>query len=169
MPSPGSTSSKPAARRPAGGLARWAPLLAAAVPAVALAAAAIVMVSLEAAGRDRVWFEEPVTLPEAAGTRDPGMVLRLLWEGEDPREPAPVRPGILDTSRPAVTAFEAAVAADRERVLHVLEHNGYPLDEPTRQRLVCLAERLGSSDTLAYLQADAAAAVDCTAVPPAEF
>ena len=135
MPSLISTSTEIEAPAPV------APLVLLALPPVLLTVALLCVLIAAAAGRDPIWYEPLVTLPEAIALRDGGMALRLIRDGHDPNRPAAVRPGILGSDGSVMTPVAAAVDARRIEMVSLLEANGARVDEQTRRAVRCIQSR----------------------------
>lgn len=142
------------------------PIVATALPAVALALISAGILAGAAFDSDILWSEERVNMSEAAAARDPAVVARLLRRGENPNEPRPVRAGFVTNRRVVLTPIEAAIAARRPEVVDVLLPDQRPLDAPAWNRLRCLAEHAGDADTSALLDGwkPAGGTMDCAGV-----
>ena len=139
-------------------------LLLVALPPVAIAVGAVVLVLLGAVGRNPFWSAADLTMAEAAALRDQASVASMARSGVDPAARVRVRPGMLDNPiELQMTPAEAAVRADRTEILDVLFANGLVLDDAAALRLVCRARQWDSSEVLPYLtmRFPAAAAGPC--------
>lgn len=90
------------------------------------------------------WRGGPLTLAEAAALRDRGEVARLIEAGVDPNGDYELRPNILAVTR--ATPLEAAVAARRPEIVHLLMREGASMDEPRWRSLHCLATTVGDPE-----------------------
>ena len=98
---------------------QWAPL-AIAAPAAAVAIFLAACLGLATIGLHPFWRWEPVTLSEAAATRDAGEVARLIEEGQDPNRAYRVRDGLLDGRGGELTPLEAAQIGQRPEIVDLL-------------------------------------------------
>jgi hypothetical protein len=115
-----------------------------------------------------LWPAQPVTLAEAAATRDEAEVERLIGYGDNPNAPADVRPGLLAVAAVRVTPLEAAVWSRDAEMLALLLRNGAIATSSQLRTLRCLNDRWHDADvraTLERLGADPWPACD-TAAPP---
>src|SRR3954464_5478697 len=91
-------------------------------PMVAVAAVAVFAV-LEGAGNRSITMA-PANIAEAAGLANASEVLRLLRSGEDVSRVMPVRPDIISSAIPRITALEAAVWSRHVELVHMLDREG---------------------------------------------
>ena len=139
-------------------------LILVALPPVAVAAGAVVLVLLGALGLNPFWSTTDLTMAEAAALRDQASVAAMARSGVDPSARMRVRPGMLDNRvELRMTPAEAAVRADRTEILDVLFANGLVLDDHVALGLVCRARQWDSEEALPYLtmRFPAAAARPC--------
>lgn len=122
---------------------------------LALAVVTVVMLAAATAGRHPLWTPQRLNLTEAAAARDVATVAAMLERGEDAAVPQRVRPPLLDGLDRAVTPLEAGVLARRLEVVHVLLAHGTPVDQTTRDRLVCEARHNGDTGIADALAAGA--------------
>ncbi len=104
-------------------------------------------------GFDPVWRSEPLTLPEAAGLRDDGEVLRLLRNGADVNAAGPIRADFVKSYEITMTPLEAAVGIRRADMVTLLLDRGATLEQPMWSRLVCFARQERAADVEAILVA----------------
>jgi hypothetical protein len=119
------------------------------------------------AGVDPLWYVEPLTLPEAAGLRDNGEVVRLIATGADPDAAGPVRAGFVHNDEKVLTPLEAAVGDRRADMVLLLLDNGATMDEAIWNRLVCFSDIVKASDVRELLEERrpaGATAASCDAV-----
>ena len=108
-----------------------------------------------------------LTLPEAAGLRDPLAIEGQIRGGADPNARARVRPDIIRSTPLDVTPLEAAVGIRRLDVVQLLVRHGARVDAETFPVLSCFAARERATEIVEYLETRRpaeAAAVDCAAV-----
>jgi hypothetical protein len=86
------------------------------------------------------WPPTPITLPEAVVLRSGWEVLAQFRRGVDPNAPFPVRREVLDLQRPQLSAWEAAVGADRAEVIELLAREGAQLRPDIARAAVCLGK-----------------------------
>lgn len=133
-----------------GGMYAWA----LALPGTLLIVATAALLAAVPFGVDPWWRVESLTLPEAAGVRDNGEVIRLIARGGDPNAAAMVRAGLVHSSRDFVlTPLEAAVAARREDMVELLFENGATIDAAAWARLTCFAGVVKAPDVREALDA----------------
>ena len=140
------------------GAARQArPIIAtvAAIPPVLLACAVALMLVAGIAGRHPMWRPETFNMAEAAAARDVATIAAMLDRGEDPNASRSMRPRLLDDASKSMTPLEAAVAAGRLEVVHLLLARGAVLDPGGRIVLACAALRHGYRDVAEFLSAEA--------------
>ena len=123
-----------------------------AIPLVALVVVTAGILLLGLVGANPFWSVVPVSLPEAAASRDRGELVRLLEAGGDPAARAPVRAGMLDERALELTPAEAAVMADRAEMLRILFAHGLAADAEAVGNWLCLATRVGAREAPAYLR-----------------
>lgn len=97
------------------------------------------------------WPPTPITLPEAVVLRSGWEVMAQLRRGVDPNEPFPVRRHILDLGRPELSAWEAAVGADRDEVIELFAREGAQLRPDVAHAAVCLGKANDRDDALEAL------------------
>ncbi len=114
------------------------PAVAVAVPAVLAAIVSCGLFALGAIGAHPLWRDHPITMAEAAVLDDPATVVQLIRDGEDPRARQSIRAGLLFERAAALTALEAAIAANRPRVVDVILA-AEAVDPDTWQRTRCFA------------------------------
>lgn len=124
----------------------------AAVPVAVLLLVVAAVTAVTLVSEHPQWYGAALNMPEAAAARDAATVAALLDRGEDPARALPVRPPLLDGTRPTLTALEAAVAAGRLEIVHLLLSRGVELDPAGRTALACDARRRGFSDVAEYLE-----------------
>ena len=123
-----------------------------ALPPVALAFAAVVLIAAGQAGANPFWPTHAITISEAAALRDTASVAAMAESGLDLTVPRQVRPGLLDNAQPiAVTPAEAAIRADRIEILALLFLRGLEADTGRARDWICLAASLNRRESLAYL------------------
>ena len=122
----------------------------AAAPVVA-AAAGFLLALFGLAGVNPFWHETPVTLPEAVALRSGWEVISQLRRGVDPNAALPVRRWIVDAGRDELSAWEAAVAADRVDVIELLAREGVSLKPEIARAALCLGQSRGRRDSIAAL------------------
>jgi hypothetical protein len=120
---------------------------------MASVAAVALFAVLEAAGNRSITMA-PANIAEAAGLANAAEVLRLLRSGEDVSRVLPVRPEIISSSIPQISALEAAVWSRHVELIHMLDDQGVILGGQ-RHRLACLAADLKIDDIVKYLSPDA--------------
>ena len=123
--------------------------LAVALPPMAAVAAVALFAVLEAAGNRSITMA-PANIAEAAGLANASEVLRLLRSGEDVSVVMPVRPEIISSAIPRISALEAAVWSRHVELVHMLDEEGVILGDE-RRRLACLAADLQIGDIVEYL------------------
>ena len=140
--------------------------LALAVPGIVLIAIAIALLTAMAAGDDRLWRTERLTLPEAAALRDDAEVVLLIGKGADPNKAGVIRARFLTGDPVVLTPLEAAVGARREQMVMLLLDHGTTLDLATWTRLKCFAGRVDAPAVEAVLDArrPEGAVIDCKGV-----
>jgi len=125
-----------------------------AVPPLAVATGAVVLVVLGAVGLNPFWSVTDLTMAEAAALRDQASVAVMARTGIDPSARMSVRPRMLGNRfELQLTPAEAAVRANRTEILDVLFANGLALDDETAHALMCLGRQSGSDEALPYLEA----------------
>jgi len=124
-----------------------------AAPGTLLILATAAMLVVVPAGVDPIWEVEPLTLPEAAGVRDNGEVLRLIALGGDPNVAGPVRAGFVANDEMVLTPLEAAVGARRADMVELLLENGAVMDASAWTRLRCFADVVKAGDVRELLDA----------------
>lgn len=138
---------------------KLAAALAIAAAPIAAAVVGVTLAVMGVAGAHPFWSYPPITLPEAVALRHGGVILTELRRGADPHEPMPVDRQILGSETGALSAWEAAVMADRSEVIELFAREGVPLAPDAAERLVCLAiarERRDSREALLrFYHADA--------------
>jgi hypothetical protein len=92
---------------------------------------------------------------EAAGTGEASEILRMLRQGQDPRQVWPVRPEIISSTITRVSALEAAVWSRRAQVMVLLDRQGAITDEAQRRDLACLAADISAQEVVDYLSPSA--------------
>ena len=132
---------------------RWLPAVAASVPACALGVMTALALALATVDSHPMWPEQSFNLSEAAALRDSAQVVWLLSQGEDPTVRRSVRAGYLENETVAVTPIEAAIAARRAEVLHLLLHYAPALEPAEWNRLRCLAAVTRDADVVRLLDA----------------
>ena len=129
----------------------------AAVPPLLLTIVVAMTALAGAAGQHPQWHGAALNMSEAAAARDVATLAAMLDRGEDPNRARPVRPPLLDSTRPTLTPVEAGVLAGRLEVVHLLTTRGGVLDAERRAALACEARRRGYGDVADYLAGPAAA------------
>jgi hypothetical protein len=102
-------------------------------------------------GFDPIWRSEALTLPEAAGLRDNGEVLRLLRDGADINAAGPIRPDFIKSYEITMTPLEAAVGIRRADMVKLLLDRGAVMDQQSWPGLVCFARQERATDVEALL------------------
>jgi hypothetical protein len=142
------------------------------LPGVILACSIVVLAVASAAGLAPTAGDYQLTLAEAAALHDIAEIVRLVRTGADPRQPAPVRAGILREQRMVVTPMTAAILERRVDVIAVLADVGARIRAEELPQYWCLAKVRGDAAVLAAIEAQAPppANIDCpTALrPPGE-
>lgn len=127
-------------------------MLAVSVPPLFVLALSLIVAVAGLAGYHPLWPAPEVNMAEAAATRDAATVLSLIERGRSPRERLPVRPGMLRSDGVSLTTLEAAVAARRLEIVHlILRHTDQP-DARGRLVLSCFADRLQAREIVNYLR-----------------
>ena len=128
-------------------------LLLFALPPLAVATGAVVLVLLGLFGWNPLWSVTHLTMAEAAALRDQASIAAMVRAGADPAARMSVRPRMLgNRNEVKLTPAEAAVRADRTEILDVLFANGLELDDETAHALICLGRQVGSDEALPYLE-----------------
>ncbi|MGE3274282.1 MAG: hypothetical protein AB7O67_04165 [Vicinamibacterales bacterium] len=138
-----------------------------AAPAVALAAAVVVLLGLAAAGRHPWWPPFDGSVAEAAISRDLGAIQRAVWRGEAARGRQTVRGAAMRRNNDLeLTPFEAAIQQGRLSVFELLEANGILPAADERGELLCLARSASATDIEAWLERlpGPSSPVDCAGV-----
>jgi hypothetical protein len=125
-----------------------------ALPPLLLGAVVLVMLVLATAGRHPMWQVPDFNLSEAAGSRDAATVALLISRGDDPNRGYPVRRGVISArGYDAMTPMDAAFAARRLEIMHLLLRRGGVVDEARRVAYVCRSRTLGDDDIVRYFEA----------------
>lgn len=122
------------------------------VPGALLIVATAAMLVALPFGVDPLWRVERLTLPEAAGLRDNGEAVRLIWLGADPNAAGPVREGIVHHNAQVLTPLEAAAAARRVDMIELLLEQGAVMDATVWTRLLCIATDVDSDEVREFLE-----------------
>ena len=126
-------------------------MLAVAAAPVAAAAVGMLLALFGLAGLHPFWRETPLTLPEAVALRSGWDVVVQLRRGVDPNAPLPVRRWIVDAGRDELSAWEAAVAADRADVIQLLAREGARLTPEIARAALCLGQARDRRESVAAL------------------
>jgi hypothetical protein len=124
-----------------------------AAPGILFVIVTLALVAGPLVGFDPVWRSEPLSLPEAAGLRDDGEVLRLLRAGADIDAAGPIRAGFVKSYEITMTPLEAAVGIRRADMVTLLLDRGARLSATSWTQLVCFARREGAREVEAVLVA----------------
>jgi len=129
----------------------WVLGCAACAPVVVVTVAMLVFAGREMTGDTPSSWGPMRNVAEAAGTGQASEILRLLREGQDPRQVWPVRPEIISSAITRVTALEAAVWSRRGQEMELLDRAGAIHDAALRQELACLAADISAQEVVEYL------------------
>jgi hypothetical protein len=123
-----------------------------AIPPLMLACASVVW-TFGGLGRGGLWPALPLTLSEAAATRNTGEAARLIALGEDPNKASRVREGLLPGGKSqVVTPLEAALAIRRTDMAQMLLDYGARADPPQLRALRCYSEQFHDAGVHDFLQ-----------------
>ena len=123
-----------------------------AAPGVLFVLVTLAFVAGPVVGWDPIWYSEPLSLPEAAGLRDNGEIVRLIQRGADPNAPGVVRAGFVKSNAITLTPLEAAVGIRREDTVKLLLDQGATMDGATWTRLICFARQEHADDVARLLE-----------------
>jgi len=137
------------------------------LPGVLLACCILVLAMASAAGLVPTAKDYQLTLAEAAALHDIAEIVRLVRSGADPRQPAPVRAGMIREERMVVTPMTAAILERRVDVIAILADVGARIRPDEVAQYWCLAQARGDTAVLAAVEAQAPrpANIDCSTAP----
>jgi hypothetical protein len=104
-------------------------------------------------GGGGLWPPAPITISEAAATKNTGEAARLISLGVDPNKPALVPEGLLPGGQSVmVTPLEVAVAVRRTSMFQMLMDYGARVDASRLRTLRCYSERFHDAETQELLK-----------------
>jgi hypothetical protein len=100
-----------------------------------------------------LWPPAPISITEAAATKNTGEAARLISLGVDPNKPALVPEGLLPGGQSAmITPLEVAVAVRRTSMFQMLMDYGARVDTARLRRLRCYSEQFHDAETHEFLK-----------------
>jgi hypothetical protein len=146
--------------------------LALGLPGVMLSFAIVVAAAASAGGLLPRARDYQVTLAEAAALHDLAEIVRLVRAGDDPRQAAPVRAGVIREQPMMLTPMAAAILERRVDVIALLADVGARIRADEFGQYWCLAQARGDAAVIAAVESQVAQPppVDCstTVTPPDE-